>query len=485
MKRLVLVAICFGFTCANALAQDARAVVTAAQKAAGDLRSITYSGSAKDVAFQQCGANAAQMTCRGMHDPMRPITNYVRVLDLGAPSSRHTGSTNNIGGGGSTTAVPGTFFQQVTSSQADLSQPWAGSLELYITPWGFLKGAAENNATTARRRVDGSNYTVLTWSPRVTAPSGRRYVVNGYVNDRNLVERVETWVGDNIMGDMHVVATYSGWKDFGGVMAPSRIVQTRGGWPFFEVDVTAARANPADLASLVPPPATGTGGAPGPAAALTVTSETLGDGLYRLTTGPGSYDSLVVEFRDHIMILEAGQSEARSLAYVAEARKLVPNKPIRYVMNTHPHSDHTGGLPAMVAEGATIITQRNNAPFFERALNTPRSLLNDLLARRPRKARIEAVAEKRVFSDGTRTVELYHVSPVPHSNGLLVAFIPREKVLFQGDFSLPAPGQPANDHVRALVPVLERLNLDFDRYINVHTSAAPQTKADLWKAVGR
>jgi glyoxylase-like metal-dependent hydrolase (beta-lactamase superfamily II) len=485
MKRLVLVAICFGFTGANALAQDARAVVTAAQKAAGDLRSITYSGSAKDVAFQQCGANAAQMTCRGMHDPMRPITNYVRVLDLGAPSSRHTGSTNNIGGGGSTTAAPGTFFQQVTSSQADLSQPWAGSLELYITPWGFLKGAAENNATTARRRVDGSNYTVLTWSPRVTAPSGRRYVVNGYVNDRNLVERVETWVGDNIMGDMHVVATYSGWKDFGGVMAPSRIVQTRGGWPFFEVDVTAARANPADLASLVPPPATGTGGAPGPAAALTVTSETLGDGLYRLTTGPGSYDSLVVEFRDHIMILEAGQSEARSLAYIAEARKLVPNKPIRYVMNTHPHSDHTGGLPAMVAEGATIITQRNNAPFFERALNTPRSLLNDLLARRPRKARIEAVAEKRVFSDGTRTVELYHVSPVPHSNGLLVAFIPREKVLFQGDFSLPAPGQPANDHVRALVPVLERLNLDFDRYINVHTSAAPQTKADLWKAVGR
>ena len=108
-------------------------------------------------------------------------------------------------------------------------------LEFYITPWGFLKGAAESNATASRRRVDGKNYTVLTWSPKATAPSGRNYVINGYVNDQNIVERVETWLGENIMGDMHIVATYTGWKDFGGVIAPSRIVQTRGGWPFFDV----------------------------------------------------------------------------------------------------------------------------------------------------------------------------------------------------------------------------------------------------------
>ena len=54
-----------------------------------------------------------------------------------------------------------------------------------------------------------------------------------------------------------------------------------------------------------------------------------------------------------------------------------------------------------------------------------------------------------------------------------------------GDFSLPATGQPANDHVKALVPILEKLNLDFDRYINVHAPAAPQTRADLLAAVGK
>jgi glyoxylase-like metal-dependent hydrolase (beta-lactamase superfamily II) len=489
----------FALLCGAALAQDAKTVIANAQKALGDLKSITYSGSAKDVAFQQCGANAVAMMCKGTHDPMRPITNYVRVIDLAAPASRHTGATSNIGPGGSTTITPGTFFQQVAPQQADVSSPWAGSLEFYITPWGFLKGAAENNATAGRRRADGKNYTVLSWSPKVTAPSGKNYTINGYVNDQNIVERVETWLGENIMGDMHILAAYTGWKDFGGVLAPSRIVQTRGGWPFFEVDVTAAKANPPDVATLVSPPAPGAGkgfpgGAPGPGAAkggpgggpppMTVTSERLGDGLYRLTTGAGSYDSLIVEFRDYIMMLEAGQSEARALAYIAEAKKLVPNKPIRYVMNTHPHSDHTGGLPALVAEGATIIAQKNSEEFFEKALNTPRTLLNDTLAKNPKKARIETVSEKKVYSDGTRTVEMYHTSPVPHSNGLMVAYIPKEKILFQGDFSV-TPGQPANDHVKALVPVLEKLNLDFDRYINVHAPAAPQTKADVWKAVGK
>src|SRR5205814_5353782 len=131
----------------------------------------------------------------------------------------------------------------------------------------------------------------------------------------------------------------------------------------------------------------------------------LGNGLYRLTTGTGSYDSVIVEFKDYVMMLEGPQSIARGEAYIAETHKLIPNKPIRYVMNTHPHSDHTGGLPALVEEGATIITQTNNREFLERALNTPRTLLDDVLAKNPKKAKVETVEEKRVYTDGTRTVE--------------------------------------------------------------------------------
>ena len=553
LKKILVVAICLAFLSGTAMAQDARPVIANAQKALGDLKSITYSGTAKDVSFQQCGANKADMICKETHNPMRPIDNYVRAIDLAAPTSRATGATNNIvGGGGSTTIGPGNFSQQISAQQTDVAQPWNNSLEFYITPWGFLKGAAANNAIVNPKKVkvDGKNYSVLTWSPGVKAPSGKSYVINGYVNDQNIVERVETWSTDNIMGDMQILAVYSGWKDFGGVMAPTKIVQTRGGFPFFEVNVMAAKANPADIATLaVPPaapprggagapgapagaPATGAaapprgGQAPAPAAAgaagapprggqaagapplpgaapaaapaagrgapaplVVMPPEKLGEGVYRLTTGGGSYDSVVVEFKDYVMMLEAGQSIARGQAYIDATKKLFPNKPIRYVMNTHPHSDHTGGLPALAAEGAIIITQKNNVEFLEESLNNPRTLLDpatDPLAKTPKKVKVEGVSEKKVYSDGTRTVEMYHIPGAPHSNGLMIAFLPKEKVLFQVDFSLPtAPGEAANDHIKALVPVLEKLNLDFDRYINVHASAAPQTKADLWKAVGK
>ena len=111
-KKISVAASCLAFLSGSAMAQDAKTVIANAQKALGDVKSITYSGSAKDVAFQQCGANAADMQCRGTHDPMRPITEYVRVIDLTAPASRATGKTMNIGAGGSTTVTPGTFTQQ-------------------------------------------------------------------------------------------------------------------------------------------------------------------------------------------------------------------------------------------------------------------------------------------------------------------------------------------------------------------------------------
>ncbi len=488
MLKKLIVPICVSFLCACSSQRDAQTVISDAQEALGNVTSITYSGTAKDVAFQQCGANAADMQCRGPHDPMRPIDSYVRVLDLNAPASRATGVTHNIGPGGSTAVSEGTFFQGVSAQQAAVDQPWGGSLEFYLTPWGFLKGAAENNATLSQQEMNGKMYEVLSWSPKVTAVSGKNYTINGYVNSDNLIDEVETWLGDNIMGDMHIVATYSDWKDFDGVKVPSKIVETRGDLPFFEADITSAEPNPSNVASLIPAPAPKGGGkgkgGPGGPPAMEVTAEKLANGVYRLTTGPGSYDSVIVEFDDHVMMLEAGQSIARGEAYIAKTKELIPNKPITYVFNTHPHSDHTGGLPALVAEGATIITQANNVPFLQKALNTPRTLLDDVLAKNPKEAKFDPVDEKKVYTDGNETVEIYHTWPVPHSNGLLIAYLPKEKILFQGDFSLPAPGEPANDHIKALVPVLENINvLDFDRYINVHTSAKPQHKSELWKAV--
>ena len=141
---------------------------------------------------------------------------------------------------------------------------------------------------------------------------------------------------------------------------------------------------------------------------------------------------------DHIVVLEGGQSEARGLAVIAEAKKAIPNKPIRYLVNTHAHFDHASGLAPFAAEGITIVTHDNNQDFLEKLLGGPRTLVGDALAKANRKPKVEGAGDRKVLKGGTRTIELHHVKDLAHSDGMLIAFLPKEKILFTGDFNIPA-----------------------------------------------
>ena len=178
---------------------------------------------------------------------------------------------------------------------------------------------------------------------------------------------------------------------------------------------------------------------------------------------------------------EGGQNEARGLAVIAETKRVLPNKPIKYIVNSHAHFDHASGLAPFVAEGITIITQANNKSFLENALGEQRKLVGDTLAKAGKKPRIDSVGEKKVLKDDTRTIELHHVTNLDHSDGMLIAFLPKEKVLFTADFNIPAAGQPVSPSIGMLVQNVERLKLDFDRHVLVHAPNPdrPLTKADL------
>src|SRR3989442_13279980 len=88
--------------------------------------------------------------------------------------------------------------------------------------------------------------------------------------------------------------------------------------------------------------------APAPPANPLAQSEKLGDGVYLI---PGGYAVIAVDFKDYIALIECGQNEPRALAVIAETKRLIPNKPIKYVINTHSHIDHSSGLRPFVAEG--------------------------------------------------------------------------------------------------------------------------------------
>jgi glyoxylase-like metal-dependent hydrolase (beta-lactamase superfamily II) len=187
---------------------------------------------------------------------------------------------------------------------------------------------------------------------------------------------------------------------------------------------------------------------------------------------------------DHIVVLEGGQNEARGLAVIAAAKAAIPGKPIRFVVNTHAHFDHSGGLAPFVAEGATILTHENNKEFLEKGLNSPRTLVGDTLAKSGRKANVDGVGDRRVLRGGNNVIELHYVKGLEHSDGMLMAYLPNQKILFSADFNVPAPNAapgPVNPSFISLQQNVDRLRLDYNAFITVHAPNPdrPLTRADV------
>ena len=226
-------------------------------------------------------------------------------------------------------------------------------------------------------------------------------------------------------------------------------------------------------------------GAIGPA-----TSEKLGQEVYLIR---GGYVAVAVGFKDYSLVIEGPQNDQRAKAIIAEVKKVIPDKPIRYVVNTHAHFDHAGGLRAFVAEGATVITQQINKPYYEKIWANPHTLNPDELAKHPRAAQFKTVSEKLVLSDGQQVVELYHLQDFGHNDGALVAYLPNEKILVEADAFNP-PAQPltqapaaVNPFTASLVDNIARLKLDVETIIPVHYPADNRkiTAAELLIAAGK
>jgi glyoxylase-like metal-dependent hydrolase (beta-lactamase superfamily II) len=481
----------------NAAAQDASAVVAAASKAMGadSLNSITYAGTARNGAFGQSKA---------IGQPMGPvnvtqITQYTRTINFGQPPeptalvSRATGPTQLPTVPGVPPQPPGVFNQNITGAQAGNS--WAQALNIWTTPWGFLKGAAANKATV--REQSGVQLVSFT-PPNLKSPSGQTYTVTGHINKANQVTKVETVVDNAVVGDLPVEFEYANYQNMNGVQVPTRIVQRQAGLQTFDANITSASPNPANLAELLtaPPPAAPPGGAPPagpgggrgagapPAAAGPPPVDKIGDGVFKIG---GNYTSLAIDMGDHILVIESGQNDARGLAVMAAAKQAIPNKPIRFVVNSHPHFDHAGGLGAAVAEGSTILTHRNNEPMLERFLAGPRTLIGDSLSkvsnRRTDVVQGVGARDLRMGSNG-KLVELHHV-PNEHTDGLLAVYLPAEKLLWTADITIVNATPVQLGVVKSAVATFDRLKLDYNTWLPAHPPNPDKalTKADVMAAV--
>jgi glyoxylase-like metal-dependent hydrolase (beta-lactamase superfamily II) len=462
-------------------AQDAKTVIDAASKAIGvdTLKTVQYSATGHDFALGQAPNPSSPW-------PKFINKSYTRSINFETPASRvdrvRMQGENPPRGGGQQPVIG--EQPQTQTIIVSPSTPWAQQLEIWMTPHGFLRAAASRNATVEARTVSGKKYNVVSFV------GDNKAKVNGYLNSQNLLERVETWVDNPFLGDMLVEAVYSDYKDINGAQFPMHIVQKQGGYPTFDLNVTEAKAN-AQVNIEAPQGGGGAPAAAAPAAPATppAQSEKLGDGVYLIT---GGYAVIAVDFKDHITLIESGQSEARALAVIAEAKRLIPNKPIKYVINTHSHIDHSAGLRAFVAEGSTILTHQLNKAYLEKTLSLPHTLNPDKAQQAGKKPVVEGVGDKKVLTDGTHVIELYHLQNFTHHDGMLVAYLPKEKVLLEADGYNPQaltakPPNPPSPYTLSLVDNIQRLKLDVQRIVPVHYPADNRvvTMAELTRWVGR
>ncbi|WP_114973687.1 MBL fold metallo-hydrolase [Rhodoferax ferrireducens] len=461
--------------------ESAETVLQRANTAMGGtaLRSISFSG-------RGSGATFGQAFQPGMAWPKISYSSFSRLADYENAAFREDAARSRAeptGGGG--VPLMGAGEQRTTGLTRDgfawnlvgpAPVPSALALEgrihdLWTTPHGVIKAALANRAKVSMRREGGQSLTAVSF----TVPG--RFSAIALINPAGLVEQIETVQPNPVMGDTGSVISFSDYRDFGGVKFPMRIRQSMGGFPVLDLTVDEVMPN-APTGIEVPALVT--------TATERVTADPAAPGVWFMAGG--SHNSVAIEMKDHMMLVESPLYDGRAAPLLAEVKKLGNGKPIRVVLNSHHHFDHSGGLRTAVAEGATLVTSELARPYFERILANPNWIQPDAMEKSGKKAVLTGVSGKRIFTDGERVVEVHYIESSLHAQGFMMVYLPKDKLLIEADAYTPGPPNAAppavpNELNLNLVQNIERLNLQVERILPLHGRMVPVS--ELWTAVGK
>jgi glyoxylase-like metal-dependent hydrolase (beta-lactamase superfamily II) len=453
------------------------------------VNTLTIEGTGENVNF---GQNASPDT----QGPILNVTQYKRTLDFAGNRWRleqiRVPTVGNTAAQTQILAVDGDVAfnvnpQTMAAARQNAQVAKDRQAELYHHPIGALRAALAEGAVVSNPRKDGNDDVVDIAAGGTT--------VTLYVDATSKMPSKVRTTTDNVngpLGDVVIETAFADYSDTGGVQLPGRLTTKTDKITTADIQVSSNTAN-GEVGDLAAPADVAAAQVPGVFVAnLTdITVEEAGTGLWYLR-GP-SHHSVLAEFSDHLVLVEAPQSVARTEAVIAKVKELRPAKPIRYVINTHHHFDHSGGIRAVMAEGATIITHEGNKAFLEEVASRPHTLSPDALSQNPKPATVEGVTEKRVLQDAMRTLEIYPVTGSAHSDTMLMVYFPAERLIVEADLYNP-PAPPAANAPPAPPPVfpfaanfvenVQKNGLQPARIMPIHGRIVPFRDAQTARGLG-
>jgi glyoxylase-like metal-dependent hydrolase (beta-lactamase superfamily II) len=480
-------------------APDVKAVLAKADAAMGvsKVTSLQYSATGYVTALGQNYSSALDETW-----PRFELKGMTRTIDFPSHSMREDqtrvqGVWNATRGGGQRPIMGERKQHQLVSGDYawnvnDQNTPAAAAgqaelrqLELLMTPIGFVKAAMA--APDAKVAVYTESSRNMRKSDVVSFKAFGKYPINGWIDDQGLVTKVQTWLPNPVLGDMFVETRLRGqYKDVGnGVKFPTGFHQSIGvpPHPSYDIQISDVKVNVADAALQVPDAVRQVSASP-----ARVVTRQMGPGVWLLG---GPYNSMAVEFKDYAVIVEGPMDIARGEAVIAETRRLIPNKPIRYVVNTHHHFDHSGGLRPFGAEDIVIITHESNFNYYEGVVFDlrPRSIAPDRLSMAPRQVHYVLVKEGFKLTDGEQEMDIYHADQLEHAEDMLFVYLPKLKIVYEADLYNPAPAGAAQPPVSAqnmnFLYNMERVGIAPETIVSTHTGVHPMSDFLKFMGVGK
>jgi glyoxylase-like metal-dependent hydrolase (beta-lactamase superfamily II) len=321
----------------------------------------------------------------------------------------------------------------------------------------------------------------------------------------NLPARVRTPDWDALEGDSVFDTEFSDWRDVAGTKMPFHLFYTLNGMTICDMTYRDVVANPQIPQNAFDIPADQLAKAAKPADPRITpfhwairrtysafymdvdnqygdegTKPTIVDiGPYISETQGWTHNTVYIDMGPYLVAMEAPNDDGQSIAHLALKRQKYGDKPIKYLVLSHHHVDHVGGMRQFIAEGATVVVGKGDGDYFRRALARPQTQnWNAPDKSKPYNPMVIENTGKWSIKEGTRELDFFMIDN-PHADDMQMGWLPDLKLGLVTDIWNPGPPvTSSNPNLASVVHAVDKLGLKPTKFAGGHGSVGDYAQAE-------